>query len=380
MTDRDTHGAGADSATAVLEVRDLAVEFDTYGGTVHAVRGVSFDVHAGRTLAIVGESGCGKSVTVQSVMGLIPMPPGRIVGGAAVFRGHDILGQKTVHGEDIRGSQIGMIFQDPMTSLNPTMTIGDQIAETLQVHRGQSHRQALARAVELLEMTRINEPDKRARQYPFEFSGGMLQRSMIAMALACEPAILIADEPTTALDVTIQAQILDLMRDLQRDNDMAIILITHDLGVVARMADQVAVMYAGEILETGTAEDVFYRSAHPYTLGLKEAMPTNRDDAKQDLTPILGSPPDLFAPPAGCAYFARCPHAMRVCEENHPEPFPIGASHSAQCWLHHEDCADRVDGMHYSDARQDADTRGPAQDTRDADTRGQPKPDAGDAP
>ena len=336
--DTDTHGsAPADSAPALLEVRDLSVEFDTYGGTVHAVRGVSFDVHAGRTLAIVGESGCGKSVTVQSVMGLIPMPPGRIVGGTALFRGQDILGQKTLDGEDIRGSQIGMIFQDPMTSLNPTMTIGDQIAETLQVHRGQSHRQALARAVELLEMTRINEPDKRARQYPFEFSGGMLQRSMIAMALACEPAILIADEPTTALDVTIQAQILDLMRELQRSNDMAIILITHDLGVVARMADQVAVMYAGEILETGTAEDVFYRSAHPYTLGLKDAMPTNRDEAEQNLTPILGSPPDLFAPPAGCAYFARCPHAMRVCEENHPEAFPISSAHASQCWLHHED-------------------------------------------
>ena len=353
--DTDTHGsAPADSAPALLEVRDLSVEFDTYGGTVHAVRGVSFDVHAGRTLAIVGESGCGKSVTVQSVMGLIPMPPGRIVGGTALFRGQDILGQKTLDGEDIRGSQIGMIFQDPMTSLNPTMTIGDQIAETLQVHRGQSHRQALARAVELLEMTRINEPDKRARQYPFEFSGGMLQRSMIAMALACEPAILIADEPTTALDVTIQAQILDLMRELQRSNDMAIILITHDLGVVARMADQVAVMYAGEILETGTAEDVFYRSAHPYTLGLKDAMPTNRDEAEQNLTPILGSPPDLFAPPAGCAYFARCPHAMRVCEENHPEAFSISSAHASQCWLHHEDCAERVDDIHYGETHTDA--------------------------
>ena len=224
----------------------------------------------------------------------------------------------------------------------------------LQVHRAQSHRQALARAVELLAMTRINDPERRARQYPFEFSGGMLQRSMIAMALACQPAILIADEPTTALDVTIQAQILDLMRDLQRDIDMAIILITHDLGVVARMADQVAVMYAGEILETGTAEDVFYRSAHPYTLGLKKAMPTNREDAAQDLTPILGSPPDLFAPPAGCAYFARCPHAMRICEDTHPEPFAIAGSHSSQCWLHHADCPERVDGVHYANPTPDA--------------------------
>ena len=335
------------AAPALLEVRDLSVEFDTYGGVVHAVRGVSFDVHAGRTLAIVGESGCGKSVTVQSVMGLIPMPPGRIGGGAARLRGQDILGQKTIDGEDIRGSQIGMIFQDPMSSLNPTMRIGDQIAETLQVHRGQSHRQAFARAIELLAMTRINEPERRARQYPFEFSGGMLQRAMIAMALACEPAILIADEPTTALDVTIQAQILDLMADLQRQNDMAIVLITHDLGVVARMADEVAVMYAGQILETGAADAVFYRSAHPYTLGLKAAMPTNHEDAAQRLTPIHGTPPDLFAPPPGCAYFARCPHAMEACETHPPQTFAMGPAHATRCWLHHEDCAQRPPGLHH---------------------------------
>ena len=344
------------AAPALLEVRDLSVEFDTYGGVVHAVRGVSFDVHAGRTLAIVGESGCGKSVTVQSVMGLIPMPPGRITRGAARLRGQDILGQKTIDGEDIRGSQIGMIFQDPMSSLNPTMRIGDQIAETLQVHRGQSHRQAFARAVELLAMTRINEPEQRARQYPFEFSGGMLQRAMIAMALACEPAILIADEPTTALDVTIQAQILDLMADLQRQNDMAIVLITHDLGVVARMADEVAVMYAGEILETGASDAVFYRSAHPYTLGLKAAMPTNREDAAQRLTPIHGTPPDLFAPPPGCAYFARCPHAMEACETHPPQATEIGPAHATRCWLHHEDCTLRPPGLHYAGTQSSAAT------------------------
>ncbi len=348
--------AASSSAPALLEVRDLHVKFATYGGTVHAVRGVSFDVHAGKTLAIVGESGCGKSVTVQSVMGLIPMPPGRITGGAARLRGHDILASKIIDGEDIRGSQVGMIFQDPMTSLNPTMRVGDQIAETLQVHRGLSRRQARARAVELLAMTRINEPDKRARQYPFEFSGGMLQRAMIAMALACEPAILIADEPTTALDVTIQAQILDLMRDLQRQNDMAIVLITHDLGVVARMADQVAVMYAGEILETGSADDVFYRSAHPYTLGLRAAMPTNQEDAQQTLNPILGSPPDLFAPPKGCGYFARCPHAMQACEAEPPPAFALGARHTARCWLHHAACEKRVPDVHY--AQGDADAAG----------------------
>ena len=325
--------------SALLEVRDLRVEFDTYGGTVQAVRGVSFALEGGKTLAIVGESGCGKSVTVQSIMGLIPMPPGRITAGSATLDGHDILRDQKIDGKDVRGRLVGMIFQDPMTSLNPTMTIGDQIAETLQVHRGYSRRRAFARAIELIELTRIPEAAKRARQYPFEFSGGMLQRSMIAMSLACEPAILIADEPTTALDVTIQAQILDLMGDLQRDTGMAIVLITHDLGVVARMADDVLVMYAGQVVERGGVDDVFYRSAHPYTLGLKAAMPTNRSTAEQVLTPIDGSPPDLFAPPPGCGYFARCPHAMQACEGNPPEAFALGEGHEARCWLHHADCA-----------------------------------------
>ena len=253
----------------LLSVNDLKVEFETYGGTVQAVRGVSFDVEKGKTLAIVGESGCGKSVTVQSVMGLIPMPPGKITSGQALLRGTDILGRKTINGQDIRGDQIGMIFQDPMTSLNPTMNIGNQIAETLIVHRGYSKKQAFERAIELLELSKIPEPEKRAKQYPFEFSGGMLQRAMIAMAIACEPDILIADEPTTALDVTIQAQILDLLADLQKENGMSIILITHDLGVVARMADEVLVMYAGQVVEQGSVDDVFYRSGHPYTFGLR---------------------------------------------------------------------------------------------------------------
>ena len=324
--------------SALLEVEDLRVEFDTYGGTVQAVRGVSFELDRGQTLAIVGESGCGKSVTVQSIMGLIPMPPGRITSGTAKLDGQDVIADKRIDGKDIRGRLVGMVFQDPMSSLNPTMTIGEQIAETLQVHRGYSHRRAIARAIELIDMTRIPEATKRASQYPFEFSGGMLQRSMIAMSLACEPSVLIADEPTTALDVTIQAQILDLMRELQRENGMAIILITHDLGVVARMADEVLVMYAGEVVERGSVDDVFYRSAHPYTLGLRAAMPSNRDDAAQELTPIDGSPPDLFAPPEGCGYFARCPHAMRACENGHPRAFEIGARHHALCWLHHEEC------------------------------------------
>jgi oligopeptide/dipeptide ABC transporter ATP-binding protein len=330
----------------LLEVTDLHVEFDTYGGTVHAVRGATFSVAAGETLAIVGESGCGKSVTVQSIMGLIPMPPGRITAGQATLRGTDILRRKQINGVDVRGAEIGMIFQDPMTSLNPTMTIGDQIAETLIVHRGYSARQAMDRAIELLSATRIPDAVKRAQQYPFEFSGGMLQRSMIAMAIACEPAILIADEPTTALDVTIQAQILDLMQEIQRQNGMAIILITHDLGVVARMADRVNVMYAGEIVERGTAQDIFYRSAHPYTLGLRDAMPSSTSNRAHRLQPIDGSPPDLFAPPVGCGYFARCPHAMQVCRTERPPPFTVGEGHASRCWLHHESAHRKVDRLH----------------------------------
>ena len=324
----------------ILKVDNLHVDFQTYGGVVQAVRGVSFEVQAGQTLAIVGESGCGKSVTVQSLMGLIPMPPGRIHQGSATLRGKDILASKLIDGDDIRGREISMIFQDPMTSLNPTMNIGSQIAETLEVQRGYSKTQAFNRAVELLDMSKIPEAAKRAKQYPFEFSGGMLQRAMIAMAIACEPAILIADEPTTALDVTIQAQILDLLGDLQKETGMAIILITHDLGVVARMADDVLVMYAGEVVEKGGVDDVFYRSGHPYTQGLRLAMPSNRqvntDEEEQTLVPIDGSPPDLFNPPKGCAYHPRCPYAMRVCAERTPPVEALGTGHHTQCWLHHE--------------------------------------------
>ena len=324
----------------LLQVDNLHVDFQTYGGVVQAVRGVSFDVQGGQTLAIVGESGCGKSVTVQSLMGLIPMPPGRIHQGNATLRGKDILASKFIDGDDIRGREISMIFQDPMTSLNPTMNIGSQIAETLEVHRGYSKTQAFNRAIQLLDMSKIPEAAKRAKQYPFEFSGGMLQRAMIAMAIACEPAILIADEPTTALDVTIQAQILDLLGDLQKETGMAIILITHDLGVVARMADDVLVMYAGEVVEKGSVDDIFYRSGHPYTQGLRLAMPSNRqvstDEDEQTLLAIDGSPPDLFNPPKGCAYHPRCPYVMRVCAERTPPVEALGTGHHTQCWLHHE--------------------------------------------
>ncbi len=331
----------------ILEVRDLAVEFATYGGVVKAVRGVSFDVERGKTLAIVGESGCGKSVTVQSIMGLIPIPPGRITSGSARLDGREILYLSPQDAGRVRGVEIGMIFQDPMTSLNPTMRVGEQIAETLLVHRGASKRQAIARATELLDMTKIPEAAKRARQYPFEFSGGMLQRAMIAMAIACNPAILVADEPTTALDVTIQAQILELMSELQREEGMSIILITHDLGVVAQMADDVAVMYAGEIVEHGGVDDIFYRCSHPYTYGLRQAMPTNDPNAQHRLMPIAGSPPDLFHPPDGCGYFARCPYAMRLCEHHRPPLFDIQDDrHRAACWLQHDCVTESIDELH----------------------------------
>jgi oligopeptide/dipeptide ABC transporter ATP-binding protein len=332
--------------TPILSVRDLRVEFDTYGGVVKAVRGVSFDLQKGKTLAIVGESGCGKSVTVQALMGLIPMPPGRVTSGSVKLRGHEILGLSLQSTNQIRGKEIGMIFQDPMTSLNPTMTLGKQITETLRAHEGFSQEEAHNRAIELLELVQIPEARTRVDQYPFQFSGGMRQRAMIAMAIACNPAVLIADEPTTALDVTIQAQILSLLKDLQRKRDMSIILITHDLGVVARMADDVAVMYAGQVVETGTADDIFYRSSHPYTMGLRQAMPDGREGERAKLTPIDGAPPDLFAPPAGCGYFDRCPVAMQLCSRANPALWPVENSHSSRCWLHHEKARTDTPGLH----------------------------------
>ena len=337
----------SDSMQRLLEVNNLAVEFDTYGGVVHAVRGVSFSVGKGKTLAIVGESGCGKSVTVQSIMGLTPMPPGRITSGSVLLRGQEVLGAPMIQGKDIRGSEIGMIFQDPMTSLNPTMTIGDQIAEPLQIHRGYDYRKAQGKAVELLDLTKIPEASKRAKQYPFEFSGGMLQRAMIAMAISCKPSILIADEPTTALDVTIQAQILDLLQELQKETGMAIVLITHDLGVVARLADEVTVMYAGKIVEHGSVEDVFYRSAHPYTLGLRGAMPTNDPESQSVLSPIPGSPPDLFSPPRGCGYCARCPWAMTICENKNPGSYNLNQGHYSKCWMHHKQSPSKPEELYF---------------------------------
>ena len=325
----------------LLEVKDLEVSFDTYAGEVKAVRGVSFHLDKGEAIAIVGESGCGKSVTVQSVMRLIPSPPGRIKNGTVTFNDIDILDLTERQMQAIRGSEIGMIFQDPMTSLNPTMTIGRQIQEILAKHGGMTKKQALSRSAEMLQLVGIPNPIMRLRQYPHEYSGGMRQRAMIAMALACSPKLLIADEPTTALDVTIQAQIIDLMKELQKKLDTAIILITHDLGVVADLAERVIVMYAGKIVEHGNINDIYYNPKHPYTWGLLKSVPRLDSENKEQLVSIDGTPPDLFSPPVGCAFAARCDYAMRICYNYQPEYFHVGEGHKTACWLMHE-CAPKI--------------------------------------
>jgi len=319
----------------ILEVRDLHVSFHTYAGEVKAVRGVNFEVYKGEAIAIVGESGCGKSVTAQSIMQLLPKPPAIINQGSITFGGEDLLKKNEKEMQQIRGNKIGMIFQDPMTSLNPTAKIGTQIAEGLIKHQKLSRSEALKHAEEMLELVAMTEPHKRVHQYPHELSGGMRQRAMIAIALACQPELLIADEPTTALDVTIQAQILELMKDLQKKLETSIILITHDLGVVAEMCSRVVVMYAGKIVETGTIDQIFYNTQHPYTKGLLNSV--SRLDMTKDepLKPIVGTPPDLFNPPAGCPFFARCKYAMGVCQNNDPELKDMGHDHYAACWLHH---------------------------------------------
>lgn len=319
----------------LLDVKDLEVSFDTYAGEVKAVRGVSLYLDKGEALAIVGESGCGKSVTAQSIMRLIPSPPSRVKNGSIMFNGKEVLKLSEREMQAIRGSEIGMIFQDPMTSLNPTMTVGKQITEGLIKHRRLNKAQAYEEALKMLKLVNIPNAERRMKQYPHEFSGGMRQRAMIAIALACNPKLLIADEPTTALDVTIQAQIIDLMKDLQRELNTAIILITHDLGVVADMAQRIVVMYAGKIVESGTLEDIFYRPKHPYTWGLLKSVPRLDARQKEELVPIDGTPPDLFAPPAGCGFAARCEYCMSICKEKQPEFTEVGEEHHAACWLTH---------------------------------------------
>ncbi|MFF2450265.1 ABC transporter ATP-binding protein [Neobacillus sp. NPDC058068] len=319
----------------VLQVNDLHVSFSTYGGEVKAVRGVSFDLHKGETLAIVGESGCGKSVTSQSIMRLIPEPPGKIRGGEIIFKNMDLIKLKEPELRKIRGANISMIFQDPMTALNPTITIGEQIMEGIIQHEKLTRAQAKRVAVDMLTLVGIPNPEIRLKQYPHQFSGGMRQRIVIAMALVCRPDVLIADEPTTALDVTIQAQILELFRDIQKKTGVSIILITHDLGVVAQVADRIAVMYAGRIVELGTRREIFYKPQHPYTKGLLQSVP-RLDAEKAELVPIPGTPPDLFSPPVGCAFAARCPYAMEVCERVYPFKTHISQQHQVDCWLQDE--------------------------------------------
>jgi oligopeptide transport system ATP-binding protein len=319
----------------ILQVKDLEISFNTYGGEVQAVRSVSFDLRRGETLAIVGESGSGKSVTAKSIMRLLPEANSIIKGGEAVFEGQNLLSLSEKQMQGIRGSKIAMVFQDPMTSLDPTMRVGRQITESLKKHLGMTGSRAKERAVELLEMVGIPNAEDRVRQYPHQFSGGMRQRVVIAIALACDPQILIADEPTTALDVTIQAQILELLRDLQERIGTSVILITHDLGVVAQTAHRVAVMYAGKVVETGTVREIFYNPQMPYTWGLLSSIPLPTADRSQDLIPIPGSPPDMLDPPTGCPFTPRCPYAMQICAEEMPDYTTFSAEHRAACWLHH---------------------------------------------
>ncbi|HWK24876.1 MAG TPA: ABC transporter ATP-binding protein [Ureibacillus sp.] len=322
----------------LLEVNDLKINFKTYAGIVQAVRGVSFDLYEGETLAIVGESGSGKSVTSNSIMKLIPQPPGIYAGGEILFNGRDLVPLSEKEMAKVRGNEIAMIFQDPMTALNPTMRVGRQITEVILKHNKHvSGAEAKERAIKLLDLVGIPMPEKRFRQYPHEFSGGMRQRVVIAIALAADPKLLIADEPTTALDVTIQAQILELMKDIQKKSNTSIIFITHDLGVVANVADRVAVMYAGQIVEYGTVNDIFYNPRHPYTWGLLGSMPDLKNDVKEELRTIPGSPPDLIHPPKGDAFAARNEFAMAIDYEQEPPMFKVSDTHYAKTWLLHPD-------------------------------------------
>ncbi|MBM7833095.1 ABC transporter ATP-binding protein [Clostridium sardiniense] len=321
----------------ILEVKDLKVLFHTYAGEVKAVRGVSFDLEAGETLAIVGESGCGKSITAKSLMKLLPTPPAEIdKNSKIIFNGKDVLSLNKKELQKLRGGDISMIFQDPMTSLNPTMKIGKQIIEVLKIHRGMNKKDATEEAIRLLKLVNIPNAESRINQYPFEFSGGMRQRMMIAIALACNPKVLIADEPTTALDVTIQAQIMNLINDLKEKLGTSVILITHDLGVVAEFSDKIQVMYAGIVVERGTVEEIFTDAKHPYTWALLKSMPTLDTEHKGELYSISGTPPDLLNPPIGCPFAARCEYAMEICKEEMPEETIITDSHKINCWLMHE--------------------------------------------
>ena len=316
----------------LLEIKDEKLSFFTPAGEVKALNGVSFSMNEGEVLGIVGESGSGKSVTAYSVMGLTAHP-GKLIGGTINFNGHQIDKMSEKEMRKIRGNEVSIIFQDPMTSLNPVYTIGNQITEVICLHTGKSKKEAHDRAKELLELVGINEPAKRLKQYPHELSGGMRQRVMIAIALACEPKLLIADEPTTALDVTIQAQILELMQELRKKLGMSIIMITHDLGVVASMCERIAVMYAGHIVEYGTADEIFYEPKHEYTKGLIKSIPKLNVQETERLIPIEGQPVDLLNPPAGCPFAPRCANCMKICLREMPPKTELSDTHYSQCWL-----------------------------------------------
>ncbi|MGP1676596.1 MAG: ABC transporter ATP-binding protein [Burkholderiales bacterium] len=316
----------------LLEVENLRTQFDTSAGMVRAVDGISYTVNEGETVGIVGESGCGKSVNAMSIMRLIPDPPGRIASGSIRFDGKNLLTLNDEEIRQVRGGQIAMVFQEPMTSLNPVLTIGLQLCETMEIHLKFSPAQAQARAIELLDMVGISEPARRLQQYPHHLSGGMRQRVMIALALSCKPKLIIADEPTTALDVTIQAQILELMKDLSKRLGVALVIITHNLGVVARYADRVYVMYAGKIVESGTAADIYHRPVHPYTLGLLRSVPRMDRPRGERLIPIDGQPPDLTREIVGCAYRPRCSFAVERCAEESPRIEEVAPGHAAACF------------------------------------------------
>ena len=322
----------------ILDVKDLRVSFNTYAGEVKAVRGVSFELSPGETLAFVGESGCGKTVTAKALMRLLQPPFAVIKEGSSVkFDGTEVLDMDKKALRAYRGNDVSMIFQDPMTSLNPTMTCGKQIMESLILHKGLTKAQAREEAIETLRLVKIPDPEKRVDEYPHQMSGGMRQRVMIAIALSCQPRVLIADEPTTALDVTIQAQIIDLLRELRDKLNVAIILVTHDLGVVANFADRIQVMYAGQVLERGTAREIFYESKHPYTWALLSSAPKLATETKQELYSLGGTPPDLLLPLECCPFAARCEYCMPICRERMPEETVISDTHKVSCWLMHPD-------------------------------------------
>jgi len=316
----------------LLEIQNLRTEFATRAGVVRAVDDVSWDVHEGETVALVGESGCGKSVTALSIMRLVSGPTGRIVGGRVLWRGRDLLALSEDEMRGVRGREIGMIFQEPMTSLNPTLTIGRQLTEGPEIHLGMTPAAARAQAVELLALVDIADPERRLGQYPYQFSGGMRQRIMIAMALACNPSLVLADEPTTALDVTIQAQVLELLRDLSRRLGVTLVIITHNLGVVARYADRVNVMYAGRIVERATARALYADPRHPYTVGLLRSVPRLDEPRREKLDPIEGRPPDLARLPPGCAFAPRCTFRVERCTAERPPLARVGDAHGSACW------------------------------------------------